>query len=136
MAAWVISSITIAGCTTPPGTQTRNTASAGPASAVSWDGTYRVSVQITGAGIRCAKAAVRDHGGDRVSSDQQCSLLPHAASERTREPPAGHAPTIAAEGIFQSILHNGRMTGRVVSARISGPIDGYGCIYSFSLEPT
>ena len=102
--------------------------------AVSWDGTYRGAVQITGLGS----------GTDRrwcetdpeivieVKQNRFSYAMPHPNVPGDFTPV--YAATIASDGTFISQIGTGSIHGQVNGSHMSGTIDGSACVYSFSLN--
>jgi hypothetical protein len=126
----VLAATTIVGCTpaqSPP-------PSAVAPAAVSWDGTYRGTVQITGLGSGTQRQWCETDPQIvfQVSNNAFSYAQPHPNAPNNPTPV--YAATIASDGTFRSSLANGTMTGRVAGTHMSGEIDGAVCVYSFALD--
>ena len=134
MAASAISAMAIAGCTGTPRTQIGGAVPSGPEPAVSWDGTYRGSVQITGTGSGAQRqwCETTTQIVFQVASNAFSYAMPHPNAPDNRTPV--YAATIASDGTFKSTLNSGTMTGRATGSHISGVIEGSICNYSFALD--
>jgi len=105
-----------------------------PVPAVSWDGTYRGTIQITGVG----SGAQRDWCETdlqmvvQVTANSFTYALPHP--NVLHNPTPIYSATIASSGTFQSRIGSGVMTGQVAGSHMSGTIDGSLCAYAFSAD--
>ena len=127
----LLAATTIVGCTpaqSPPPT------AAAPAAAVSWDGTYRGTVQITGLGSGTLRqwCDTDPQIVFQVSHNAFSYAQPHPNAPNNPTPV--YAATIAPDGTFNTTLASGTMRGRVTGTHMSGEIDGSVCVYSFALD--
>jgi hypothetical protein len=131
-----IAMMTIAGCTATPRPPASSAASPGPVSAVSWDGTYRGAVQITGlgSGVQQQWCETDPQIVFQVTNNAFSYAMPHPNAPNNPTPV--YSATIASDGSFRSSLPSGTMTGRVTGTHIAGKIDGSVCVYSFALDRT
>jgi len=126
----LLAATTVVGCTpaqSPP-------SSAVAPSAVSWDGTYRGSVQITGIGSGTLRSWCETDPQIvfQVSHNAFSYAQPHPNAPNNPTPV--YAATIAPDGTFNTTLASGTMRGRVTGTHMSGEIDGSVCVYSFALD--
>jgi hypothetical protein len=119
MMAVFVTMMAIAGCTAPP-TPIDSAASPGPASAVSWDGNYRGTVETD------PQIVVR--------------VTNNAFSQVLRHPNAPNNPTpvysvmIAPDGSFRVGLTTVTTGGCLTGTHVSSKIDGSVCVYSVALD--
>jgi hypothetical protein len=132
-AGLAITVLALAGCTPTPGAPT-GTAAPAPAAAVSWDGTYRGTVQITGLGSGTMRQWCETDPQIvfQVSNNAFSYAMPHPNAPDNPSPV--YAATIASDGTFSTTLASGTMRGHVSGTHISGEIDGSVCVYSFALD--
>jgi hypothetical protein len=130
----VIAVAAIAGCNSPP--QSVSVGSTAPPPAVSWDGAYRGTVQITGlgSGIQRDWCETDPQMTVQVAGNKFTYTMPHPNTPG--EPTMVYSASIAPDGSFRSDIGTGVMTGRVAGSRITGLIDGSACVYSFSMDRT
>ena len=126
----LLAATTIVGCTpaqSPP-------SSAVAPAAVSWDGIYRGSVQITGIGSGTLRSWCETDPQIvfQVSNNAFSYAQPHPNAPNNPTPV--YAATIAPDGTFNTTLASGTMRGRVTGTHMSGEIDGSVCVYSFALD--
>jgi hypothetical protein len=126
----LLAATAIAGCTpaqSPP-------SSAVAPAAVSWDGTYRGTVQITGLGSGTQRQWCETDPQIvfQVSNNAFSYSQPHPNAPDNPTPV--YAATIASDGTFRSALANGTMIGHITGTHMSGEIDGAVCVYSFALD--
>ena len=128
----VVGSVVLSGCS--PGQSAQPASPVRAATTVSWDGTYRGSIQITGLGS----------GVQRLWCETNPEIVVHVANNAFRyEMPHPNAPdnptpvyaaTIAPDGTFNGQIGSGTMSGRVTGTHMSGHIDGSVCVYAFSMD--
>jgi hypothetical protein len=128
----LVAAVLLAGCVP----QTKRASSTGPAAvpSVSWDGTYRGSVQITGlgSGIQKSWCETDPQMVVQVTGNAFSYAMPHPNAPDNPTPV--YSATIAPDGAFSSQIGTGLMSGRVIGTRMSGTINGSVCVYSFALE--
>jgi hypothetical protein len=130
----IIAVIAIAGCS-PPSRSVSSGATALPPS-VSWDGSYRGTVQITGlgSGIQRQWCETDPQMAVKVAANQFNYAMPHPNTPGT--PDMVYSAAIAPDGSFRSDIGTGVMTGRVTGTHMTGLIDGSACVYSFTMDRT
>jgi hypothetical protein len=130
----VVAVFAIAGCNVPP--QPVSSGSTAPPPAVSWDGAYRGTVQITGlgSGIQRQWCETDPQMAVQVAGNKFDYAMPHPNTPGT--PNMVYSAAIAPDGSFRSDIGTGVMTGRVAGNHMSGLIDGSACVYSFTMDRT
>ena len=115
-------------------TTTRPVATAVAVPAVSWDGTYRGTIQITGvgSGVQRPWCQTDPQMVVQVTNNAFRYAMPHPNAPDNPTPV--YAATIGPDGIFKSQIGSGTMSGRVDGTRITGAIDGSVCVYAFSMD--
>jgi hypothetical protein len=133
-AGGLVAVMALAGCTATPGAQTGSAAAPGPASTVSWDGTYRGTLHITGLGSGVQRQWCESDPQIVfvVTNNSFSYAMPHPNAPNNPTPV--YSAAIASDGAFRSSIASGTMTGRVTGAHISGTINGSVCVYSFTLD--
>jgi len=119
---WVSTAMmAIAGRATTRATQVNSTASPGPASAGSWENTYRGAMTVTklGSGVPQQWWATNPRIAFEVTNNAFSCAIGHP-----------NAP----DGSVRDSLTSGTMTGCVAGTPISGKVDGSVCVYSFALD--
>ena len=103
------------------------------APAVSWDGTYRGSVQITalGSSIQRSWCETDPQMTVQVVGNAFSYAMPHPNSPGNPTPV--YSGSIGQDGRFIAQRGSGTMAGTIVGDRMEGGIDGSVCVYSFSL---
>ena len=130
-ASVLLGAVALAGCVSgpnpPPG-------GAVPAPKVSWDGTYRGTVQIAGlgSGVRRDWCETNPQMVVQVTGDSFTYAMPHPNAPQNPTPV--YSPTIAPNGAFRTEIGSGAMTGQVVGNHMSGTIHGSACDYAFSAD--
>ena len=130
--AAAIGAVVLAGCVSEPKTQPGGAVA--PTPAVSWDGTYRGDVQITGigSGVQRRWCETDPQVVVRVTGNSFTYAMPHPNAPNNPTPV--YTATIAPDGFFQSQLQSGVMRGQVVANHMSGTIHGSACDYTFSAD--
>ena len=124
--------IGLAGCA-PQQTAQPAAVSAAP-STVSWDGTYRGTVQVTGlgSGIQKQWCDTDPLSVVQVSGDAFRYAMPHPNAPDNPTPV--YRGRVAPDGRFRSQLGSGTMIGQITGGHMAGTIDGSACVYSFSMD--
>ena len=130
----VVAVIAIAGCSPPP--QSVSSGSTAPPPAVSWDGAYSGTVQITGlgSGIQRQWCETDPQMAVQVSGNKFSYAMPHPNTPGN--PTMVYSSSIAPDGSFRSDIGTGVMSGRVTGTQMTGLIDGSSCVYSFTMDRT
>jgi hypothetical protein len=128
----IVGAVALAGCNSPPKVQPGSAAA--PAPAVSWDGTYRGTVQITGlgSGMQRSWCETDPQIVIQVSGNSFTYAMPHPNAPDNPTPI--YSATIAPNGTFNTQIASGMMSGRVADSRMSGTISGAACVYAFSAD--
>jgi hypothetical protein len=124
--------LAITGCSPPPpAVPGRSTA---PPAAISWDGAYRGTIQITGlgSGIQREWCETDPRMTVQVTGNKFGYAMPHPNTPGN--PTMVYSAAIAPDGSFRSDIGTGVMSGRVTGTHMSGLIDGSACVYSFTAD--
>ena len=119
MVAVSVTMMAIAGCTATS-TPIDSAASPGPASAVSWEGNYRGTVETD------------PQIAFWVTNNAFSQVLPHPNAPNNPTPV--YSVMIAPDGSFRVCLTTGTTGGRVTGTHVSSKIDGSVCVYSVALD--
>ncbi len=127
----ILTAVALGGCNTSPLPPATN-----PAPQLSWDGTYRGIVQITGlgSGVQRQWCETNPEVILQVTSSAFTYAMPHPNTPSNFT--SVYSATIAADGSFHSQTDTGTMSGKVAGNAIVGTINGSACVYSFSLTRT
>jgi hypothetical protein len=130
----VIAVVAIAGCSPPP--PSAASGATAPQPAVSWDGAYRGTVQITGlgSGIQRQWCETDPQMVVQVTDNKFGYAMPHPNTPGN--PTMVYSAAIGPDGSFRSEIGAGVMTGRVTGVHMTGLIDGSACVYSFAMDRT
>ena len=107
---------------------------AAPAPAVSWDGTYRGTVQITGLGSGMQRQWCETDPAMvvQVTGNSFTYSMPHPNAPGNPTPV--YPASIAPDGTFHTEIGSGVMNGQVIGGHMSGTISGSACVYAFSMD--
>ena len=124
--------IALAGCAQQPTTQRSDVDVSAPT--VSWNGTYRGTMRITGigSGVQRRWCETDPQMIVQVAGNSFTYAMTHP--NVPDNPTPVYSTTIAPDGVFQSQLGSGVMNGKVVGSHMSGTIDGSACVYAFSAD--
>jgi hypothetical protein len=124
--------VVLSGCSSGQIVQPPNPAVA--PSTVSWDGTYRGAIQITGtgSGIQQRWCETDPKMVVQVTNNSFRYAMPHPNAPDNPTPV--YSATIAPDGTFYGQLQSGTMHGRITGSRMSGTVDGSVCVYAFSMD--
>ena len=128
----IIAVVALAGCASGPRTQSGGAVAAAPV--VSWDCTYRGTVQVTGLGSGMQRQWCETDPAMmvQVSGNAFTYAMPHPNAPGNPTPL--YPATIASDGTFRSQIGSGIMSGRVIAGHMSGTIDGSACVHAFSMD--
>ena len=122
----------IAGCAGPTAVQ-ESKAPAPPPVIVSFDGSYRTTIRVTGMAAEAQGTNWCETPGQpviTVSSGQFSYAIPHPNVPDNPTPVFQAA--LAQDGSFAGGANNGTIAGQVRGPRIVGTINGEGCVYAFA----
>lgn len=127
-----IGALALVCCTSEPKTQPSGAVTSAPA--VSWDGTYRGTVQITGQGASIQRNWCETDPQIivQVTGNSFTYAMPHP--NVPHNPTPVYSATITPDGNFRSEMVSGVISGQVVGNHMSGTINGSACIYAFSAD--
>lgn len=123
--------LVLAGCTSEPKTPAAVAVDA--KSSMSWDGTYRGGIQLTGrgSGMNASSCETEPQMVVRVAGGSFSYAMPHPNAPGNPTPV--YSANVASDGTFIANLGSGTMTGRITGNRMEGKIDGSVCVYTFAL---
>ncbi len=128
----LVSAIALAGCASEPKAPPGNAVA--PAAQVSWDGTYRGTIQVTGtgSGVQVRWCETDPRMVVQVTGNSFSYSMPHPNAPDNPTPV--YSATIAPNGIFRAERISGVMHGQVAGTHMSGTVDGSVCVYAFSAD--
>jgi len=128
----LVGAVALAEWASGPKTQPGGAATSAPA--VSWDGTYRGTIQITGLGSSVQRnwCETDPQMVVQVTGNSFTYAMPHP--NVPDDPTPVYSTTIAPNGVFRSEIGSGVISDQVVGSHMFGIIDGSACVYAFSAD--